>query len=182
MKKQVSEDKMDDYVKAYQDKYPTPKRGPKTPEGIANAAKNLLKKTKNKQKIVEIDTRLHSLNNDPSYTKSEAKFFEKRYKQLIEGVEKHDNPQFEGIIHFLVLQEIKLVECFRKLNQKTKAVSELNRIKRELDHGMANYNKLSLLLHQLRTSYKKLEIDEGRFEIQFHKNYDYIPNHRKRFR
>lgn len=177
MTKQVPETKLEDYVKAYQDKYPEPKRGTKTPEGIAKAARNLVKKTTNKGKKEEksnVEIRLDSLALDPNYSEQQANYFEKRFKQFIKQVPKND-PQFEGVVYFLVLQEIKLVEHFRILNSKSSTTSEINRAKKELDHGMSRYNKLIFQFHQLKTAHKRLQIEEGKYHLQYHKNVQHFP-------
>ena len=154
MEKQISKNELDQYVKSYQESHPFPKRGPKTPEGIARAAQNLLKKKKVKYKTKNfpgITIKLTSILKDPHYNECQQNYFEKRHRSLLKEVPKKLHPQFEGILYFLVIQEIKLIEYFRILNTKNIKASEINRTMKLLDQSITNYNRLCCLMNQRKT-------------------------------
>ena len=150
MEKQVPEEKINQYVKGYQEKYPIPKRGPKTPEGIAKAAQNLLRKstqTHKKGTRCSFELKLDSIAKDPCYAKNQQVYFSKRYKELKLMLPKQIHNQFEGILHFLALQEIKLMDYYRILNDEKLNHSEINKTMVLLDKGINNYNRLFTLLN-----------------------------------
>jgi len=155
MEKQIPDENMDQYVNEYLTKNPDKTRGPKTPEGIARSAQNLLKKKKHKDRdhIKNHDPiDLRSLDNDPNYSREQADFFKTRHQNFMTSIPNNFREQYVSIVYILIVQEIELIEIYRSLNHKKMKQSEHNRIMKILDQHLNNFIRIQSLINLKRVS------------------------------
>jgi hypothetical protein len=167
MQRQIADEKLTEYTREYLEKYPEIKRGPKTPEGIANSAKNLVrkkgygnKKTLDKHFVFE----LSSLDKDKNYSNEQQLFFKNRHKRFTENLKEVD-PYYESLIHFIILQELQMKQHYRVLNSACIKPNEIERVQKLLNQCMDAYNKLFDMLNRQNTKINmelKGELDKNK--------------------
>ncbi|MCP4050686.1 MAG: hypothetical protein GY730_08280 [bacterium] len=183
MQRQIADEKLTEYTREYLEKYPEIKRGPKTPEGIAKAAKNLVRKRgyENKKLLHKhFAFELSSLDKDKNYSNEQQLFFKNRYKKLTMNLEEVD-PYYESLIHFIILQELQMKQHYRVLNSSCIKPNEIERTQKLLNQCMNAYNKLFDMLSKQSTKINmelKAEFDKKK-EEQANSSKRYIKIDRK---
>ena len=144
MERQIPEEQLGEYTQAYLAKCQNMKRGPKTPEGIAKAAKNLLRKQKgygSKVKMPDCAIQYDTLENDSNFTEHQKSFYGERYNKLTEklfNIEVNER----AIIHWQVLQEMQIRQFYREINLVALNIKDKERIMKLLAQAMDAYIKI----------------------------------------
>lgn len=164
-KRQIPEEKISDYTQSYLKR--NPKRGPKTPEEIAQSARNLqpksskLEKKKGYQQSIDSVFELNNLDAEQSYTSSQKEYYKHRYESITADIKTMD-PYIASLVHFYVSQELQLKNYYREVNLPKLSPSEREKIMKMLSQSLENYQNLSNRLQMKHLDLHLETIDELR--------------------